>query len=134
MGALNKPNQECFAAALARGISVREAANQAGFDGRHIGRVTTLAASKPIARRVVEIRREALWGGRVELADVFDTLMRLARAAGALKTGAGMAAAKALLAEAASLMERATMALDENGDLPPRLSKEEWIAAFAPKT
>ena len=46
-----------------------------------------------------------------------------------------MAAAKALLAERRrALMERATMALDENGDLPPRLSKEKWIAAFAPKT
>ena len=137
---LNNPRHEAFAAALARGASVREATAEADLSRRHLARMIALALTEPIADRVAELRREAVWNGSLELAAVYDEMMRLARAAGRLKTGAGMLAAGKFLAEAARLCERATKAASEGGArlagpiMPPVLTKEEWLAAFVPKT
>ena len=134
MRALDNPRLEAFATALARGLSVRAATEEAGFSRRHVGRMNDLAASGLVEARIREKRREALWGGRLELADVCDAMIAASSEARGLKTGAALMAAKELLAEAARLIERATIAPDGEAGLPPELTKEEWIAAFAPRT
>jgi hypothetical protein len=64
--------------------------------------------------------------------------MRLAKKAGELGTGAGMVAARGLLAEAIRLKRDQPPTLapppgDDGVILPPKLTTEEWLAAFAPK-
>ena len=133
MGALDNPRHEALAQGLARGISVREATIEAGLSARHLPRSVRLAASPAVVARMAEIRQQAVWGGLEDLEKVFGELMRLAEAAGKLGSAAGMNSARTLLAEAARLRERLPAApATAEAPLPPRLSKEEWIAAFAP--
>ncbi|HEY5072854.1 MAG TPA: hypothetical protein VII63_12580 [Caulobacteraceae bacterium] len=140
MPTLEDPRQEAFARALARGLSVRNAAKEAGyFDS--ITRGGRRAKRPKIAARIEELVELATWGGDLKLAVVFKELMRLAKAAAKLQTGAGMAAARGMLAEAAQVRAQAaaapsiTPAIAGAGPVPPpTLTKEEWIEAFAPKS
>ena len=139
MAALNNSRHEGFARALARGASPKQAAAETGYD-YHPDRARRLAATAAVAARVAELIEAARWGGHADLATVFSELMRLAKAAGELETAAAMVAARGLLAEAIALRERASAGVG-NGEgpgasvsaLPPALTKEEWIAAFAPR-
>ena len=139
---LGNPRHEAFAAALARGASVRQATAEANFTRDNVQRMIDLANSATIAARVATLRRQRFWGGRDELADVYDEMMRLARAADDLKSGAALDAKCRLLTEAGRLAERASQWAAGGREpyeaaqpiVPPTLSKEEWLAAFAPKS
>ena len=136
MAAFNNPRHEVFAAALARKDSPRQAWLEAGYASRPL-RARRLAETPAMVARVAELTEAAPWVGQdPELARVFSELMRLAKAAGALETGAAMVAARGLLAEAIALRERRARGGGEAPAalaLPPALTKEEWIAAFAPR-
>jgi hypothetical protein len=141
MSPLEDPRREAFAQALARGSTVREAARRAGY-GPRINHSKDRARSKPIVKRVDEIARQLAWDGDTEALRVFDELMRLAAEAAKTKTPADLAAARGLLAEAARLRRdwaklAAPAALaappPTYSIVPPELTKEEWLAAFAPR-
>jgi len=130
---LDDTRREAFAQALARGASVREAAQRSGFKGR-FAHHRRRASSPPIADRVAEIVKEAEWGGDAELARLFTELVDMAAEA---RGKENLAAARGFLADAAKLKrdwaELAGPALDDGVIVPPDLSKEEWLATFAPK-
>jgi len=137
MPTLDNPAYEAFAQALARGASVREANAEAGLTPQRPCRLNRRAERPDIVARVTELR----WGQDVELLAIYDKLVDLAEKAGRLDSGAGMMAAKAMLAEAARLKQSvirspaATTAPVPAAPFPtpPDLSKEEWLAAFARK-
>ena len=147
MPVLEDPRHETFAQALARGVSLRAASNEAKFYGG-ITRIRERSQRPHIAARVIEIEEHCRWGGDFKLREVFDQLMDLAKKAGELGTGAGMAAAKALLAEAARIrlaigeaqaaaqaraQALAAAAPLEPAALPPMFTRAEWIAEFGAK-
>ncbi|MGH6992807.1 MAG: hypothetical protein ACREEH_05660 [Caulobacteraceae bacterium] len=152
MAALDNPRHEAFAQALAAGSSLREATRRAGLSTQHAPRMRRLKGSRAIETRVAEIARLARWGGAVELADLFDLQVGLARRAAPEERDAkaDLSLAKELLAEASKTWERGPGARRAAGvgpggrparieppreawALPPHLTKEEWLAAFAPK-
>ncbi|MGI8840764.1 MAG: hypothetical protein ACR2F8_08305 [Caulobacteraceae bacterium] len=129
-----------FAATQARGESPRRAWPEAGYASRPL-RARRLAEKKDMIARVAELAEAAAWAGRdPQLARIYGELMRLAAKAGELGTGAAMVAERGLLAEAIALRERGAPAGGgaDGGTagasaLPPILTKEEWLAAFAPR-
>jgi hypothetical protein len=148
MPVLEDPRHEIFAQALARGVSLRAASNEAKFFGG-ITRICERSQKPAIAARVVVIKEHRRWGGDFKLREVFDQLMALAKTAGDIGPGAGMAAAKALLAEAARIrlaigeaqaaaqaraQALAAAAPLEPAALPPMFTRAEWMAEFGPKT
>jgi hypothetical protein len=85
---------------------------------------------------------DAEWGGDKGLADIYAKLVAQAEEAGKLPSAAGKIATWRLLAEAARVKVLGRLAAAEparaddlgaNPALPPILTKEEWLAAFAPK-
>ncbi|MGH6987955.1 MAG: hypothetical protein ACRED9_14100 [Caulobacteraceae bacterium] len=152
MAALDNPRHEAFAQALAAGCSVREARRRAGLSAQHAPRMRRLKGSRTIETRVAEIARLTRWGGAVELANLFDLQVGLARRAAPedRDAKADLGLAKELLAEASKTWERGPGVRRASGAqaggrpvrieppreawaLPPHLTKEEWLAAFAPK-
>jgi hypothetical protein len=119
---------------------VREASREVGFNRRHPERGRALALTPLVTGRVEEIREATAWAEPEALTTVFRELLRLAAAAGELKSGAGMNAARTMLAEAARLRERgpppppARSQPNPVASAPtlPDLTTEEWIAAFGP--
>jgi hypothetical protein len=146
MPALNNPRHEALARALSRGVSVREANAEAGLSRRRVARAIGLSMRSDIVARVEELREAAEWGEAVGLKPLYEQAMRFADEAVKLETPPAMMAAKALLTEAArikqglarSAPQPAVPAAPVAGPAPPParpvLSKEEWLAAFAPKS
>ncbi len=141
MAAFNSARREALAQGLARGLSLKAASEAAGYRSS-TSRTRGRSASAAVKARVEEIKEAARWAGQDDLAWIFAELMRLAKAAGKLETAAGMSAAKGLLAEAARLRERLASpeaSADAGGGgwvtpAPvPKLTKAEWLAAFAPR-
>ncbi len=135
MPVLANSRHEVFARARAAGLTRRAAFAETGYHdrGRNIQRID----SRPeVADRIVELERDAAWGGSGNLKPVIDDLMRLAQAAGELGSAAGMTAARGLLCEAARLkgLLEAQSCLATVADPPRRvpLSDDEWLAKFAP--
>lgn len=143
MPALNNPRHEALAKALSRGVSVREATIEVGLSPRHVGRILALSSREDFDARVAELREAAEWGEDLALKPIHDQALKLANAAAKLESAAAMMAAKALLAEAARIRQslpRRTpppavlLAPPAQSPARPVLSKEEWLAAFAPKS
>ncbi|MGH6986435.1 MAG: hypothetical protein ACRED9_06295 [Caulobacteraceae bacterium] len=133
MSALDNPRLEALAQALADGLPIHEATRRAGFS-RQSGMTRRRCARRDVRERIAEIRLERARTAS-DVRPVIEKMMALAEEAGKLKSGAGMTAAHKLLVEAARL--KATHAPSrprETWALPPQLSKEEWLDAFAPKT
>ena len=91
---------------------------------------------------MAEIKLATAWGGDAELAEVFHELMRLAAlAAGKEDSAASLSLAKGLLTEAGRLRSRLPPGVGAAAPvepvpariLPPVLTTEQWIEAFAPK-
>jgi hypothetical protein len=140
MSTLDDPRHEAFAMALARGASLRQAATEANLHVGKPNRAAALAGSEAVIDRVAEIRALGPWGDAPELKAVYEKAMELAGTAGELGTAAGMMAAKALLSEAARARQSlAPPQADQTGPartdpapIRPVLTREEWLAAFAP--
>ncbi|HZL19468.1 MAG TPA: hypothetical protein VFG23_17165 [Polyangia bacterium] len=136
MAALCNTRHEAFARALARGVSLREATAASGLK-YFPKRMQARAATAAVVARVEELKEEARWRGQQDLKRVFEKLFDLASSASELKTGAALTAARGLLAEAARLREHlpgAGHGAPLQGVRPaPDLTKEEWLAAFAPR-
>jgi len=134
MGAFEDVRLEALAQALARGLPLHAATREAGYS-RQTGMSRRRAGRYDVQTRVNEIKRERL-DAAADPAPIIDLLMELGAAAGKLGTAAGMVAARGLLAEAARLKVKL---VEEQGPattysiVPPKLSKEEWLRAFAPK-
>jgi len=135
MPPLVNQGHEAFARARAAGLTPRAAFLEAGYrdPARNVRRI----ASRPeVEKRIVELERDAAWGGSGNLKPVIDELMRLAQVAGKLRSAAGMTAARGLLGEAARL-KGLLDAQSHRADVadPPRrvrLSNDEWLAKYAP--
>lgn len=130
MAALDDPRREMFAQALARGCGPGQAEREAGYS--HCAKGTRARVkSKQIKGRIAQIKKERAGGDSPDIGPVIDKLMALANAAGKLKTAAAMVAARGFLVEAARLK-----GLLPAPAPPPRrrLSTEEWLAEYAPKS
>ena len=132
MAMLQNPRLEALAQALARQLGVQAANLEAGYS-RQYEYSRQRAARADVRARVAEIEAEQLREA-ADLVPIIDKLVELADVASKLESGVGMMAACRMLSEAARLKGL----LPSFGDLyeeplPPRLSKEEWIAAFAPR-
>lgn len=133
--ALNDPRQEAFAQAVARGLSLQAASKEAGYylDSRKSARRAQLPH---VAARVADLIRDRAWAGSSDPESVIASLLAMARDAAKLGSAAGMREARALLLEAFRLRRELDLgAADPEhaaGILPPALTKEEWLAAFAP--
>lgn len=142
MPILFDPRHEAFAQALARGLSALGASREARYS-RHERpyRARERAAWPKIVERIAEITMARVWGGDADLAKVFHELMRLVDAAEKKDSAAGLAIAKGLLTEAGRLRSRLPPGVGAAPPvepvpariLPPVLTTEQWIEAFAPK-
>jgi len=144
MPILFKSQYEAFAQALARGLSEMGANVEAGYADTSSTRARERAARPEIIARTAEIRLLTAWGGDTDLAAVFEELMRLAGKTGKSDqplSAAILAAARGLLAEAAKLRMQLPPGVGATAPpiartgpiLPPQMSTEEWMEAFAPK-
>ncbi len=133
MPTLDKPGHEALAHALARGASVREAHLEAGMNLERPWRLRKRVQRPEVVARVAELR----WGrDAAELLAISDTLLDLSKRAADLASGVGMMAARSMLVEAARLKRDAIRSIAATAlhlPPPPELSKEEWLAAFAPR-
>jgi hypothetical protein len=136
MPALEDKRLEALAQALARGEAVHAATREAGYS-RQTGISRRRAELPVVSMRIEEIEREK-WEASIDLTPVIDKLMFLVDQAGKQGTAAALVAARGLLADVASLKaRRAAEAAAATGpfqavQLPPILTKEEWLKAFAP--
>ncbi len=129
---LESERREKLAQALARGLGVEAANCEAGY-AKQCGSSIERAARADVRARVAEIEAERLREA-ADLVPIIDKLVELADVASKLESGVGMMAACRMLSEAARLKGLLPSVEDLYEEpLPPRLSKEEWIAAFAPK-
>jgi hypothetical protein len=142
MPILFDPRHEAFAQALARGLSALAASREAAYSHHENSyRAKQRAAWPVIIDRVAEITMSRVWGGDANLAEVFHELMRLARAAEKIASAAGLAIAKGSLTEAGRLRTKLPPGVGAGPPvepvpariLPPVLTTEQWIEAFAPK-
>lgn len=135
MPPLANGRHEAYARARAAGLVPRAAFLEAGYHDR-ARNVQRIASRREVVKRIAELQRDAAWGGSGDLKPVIDELMRLALAAGKLRSGAGMTAAKGLLSEAARLKGLLEARPDRADPAdPPRrvqLSNDEWLAKYAP--
>ena len=142
MPILFDPRHEAFAQALARGLSALAASREAGYSPQERPcRARKRAAWPQMVERLAEITVATAWGGDTDLAKVFHEMMRLVEKAEEKESAAGLAIAKGLLTEAGRLRSLLPPGLGAAPPveprpgliLPPPLTKEEWIEAFAPK-
>ncbi|HEY5070529.1 MAG TPA: hypothetical protein VII63_00715 [Caulobacteraceae bacterium] len=136
MAAFENKRLEALAQALAKGLPVHAATRKAGYS-RQCEVSRRRAARAEVVTRVGEIELERI-AAAADLVPLIRQLTTLAAAAGKLGSAAGMVAARGLLAEAAlhkrHLAASRPAATSVSGPVPPPvLTKEEWIAAFAPK-
>ena len=139
MPILDDPQYEALARGLARNLSVRRASLEAGFADLRPCRTTRRVERADVKVRVAELKAEITWGGAEPLRAIYERAMALADRAGGLDSGAALAAAKGLFAEAARAVREAGVFGAEGGRLqaprgpvPPDMTTEEWLAAFAP--
>ena len=133
MAILESSRLEALAQALAKGLGVQAASTEAGYSRQYeVSRQR--AARLDVRARVAEIEADGLRAA-ADLTPIIDKLTELAEAASKLNSGTGMMAACRMLSEAARLkgLLPAFEQLHATDGLPPELTKEEWLAAFAPR-
>jgi hypothetical protein len=125
---MNK-RQEAFAHGLVRGMTLREADVAAGYNSN--GNLGQLAATKEIEAPVEEIAKRMGWGETRDVKLLIEDLKGAFDKAVALNSAAGMAAARALAAEAAKLKQLLPSEPDDPRDARARrlnsLTEAEWI-------
>ena len=135
MTPLLDPKREQFARGLAAGEEPWSAwfVVAKSFARAH---ADALAVAPDVVARVAGLLREQYGDGPEDLVPVISRYMRWADEARALKTAAGMVAARGFLAEAARLKRPSSrrgppaVGIEPNPD--PDMSDEEWLAQFAP--
>lgn len=139
MPPLDDPRYEALAQGLARGLSLRQANAEAGLKEARPCRMRRRAARKDVAARIAELKAQMTWGDAEPLRVIYERAMALADRAGGLDSGAALAAARGLFAEAARAVREAGIfgaesgrAQTPRGPVPPDMTNEEWLAAFAP--
>lgn len=132
MPKLKTPQQEALAHGVANGLNFNQVARQAGYAKKNLSRLKKYWSDKPeFVARVAEINASAEADVSDDLRPVIRELMAAARKAVALESGVGMRAAATMYAEAARL-KQALGAQYEEPELYPAMSREEWLATFAP--
>ncbi|MGI8841705.1 MAG: hypothetical protein ACR2F8_13135 [Caulobacteraceae bacterium] len=133
MQPLTDARREAFAQAFVRLGAKSAAYREAGYRANR-GGAARLAAKKPVAERIAELSRQYAQTCRAGAEETIAALMALAEAADALNTAAALKEARLARLEAHRLWtELGARQGQECRPLPPILTKEEWLAAFAPR-
>jgi len=125
MAVLSNARREAFCQARAAGKSLAEA----GKAGRYDNQWSRVDAAPEVQARIAEIRRETAVDAR-DLVPLIEKMIGLVDNAVDLKSAAGMREAKALLVEAARL--KGLLPPPATAPLQPPMSRQEWMARFAP--
>jgi hypothetical protein len=122
---------EAFAQAIATGLSCREAQKKAGYADS--GRGSKYHSERTdVVARVAELVRRAIWGGTSDLAPAIDALAAVGEAAQALGSAAALREAKGAYSEAARLKRLLPPSAPPPAAMPD-MTREEWLATFAPR-
>ena len=113
MPILSNPRHEAFAQARAKGALLEDAYQDAGFVPGH-GHASRLALKSEVAARIAEIRAEDQDVSAATGRGLLAALLRVARAAEALDTAAGVREARLTLMEIETL--RLRIAMESNND------------------
>jgi hypothetical protein len=115
MPQLPNMRQERYAQALARGLTRHKAYLEAGYRGNR-GCASRLARTPEVKARVETLLARMAPGAGVDLAEVVDDLMRLARRSEAMDCPAGFAGARAALLAAVKI----------NDLIPPQYDEDDF--------
>jgi hypothetical protein len=133
MFALSNRQQEAFCAGLARGLSPREAGEEAGY--KKLDSCLALCRRPRIARRAAYLRAESAWEPTPDLSGVFTQLRAVAMAALAPDAPRTLSVARDCIELVARLKAKLPV-VPSDADLAPiddtQLTLEEWTAKYGP--
>ncbi len=127
---------EAFARALARGLSPTKACIEAGYN-EHGKKAIARSEKAEVVARKDEIIAQRIGSATRDVGPIIDELVLTALAARKLNSGAALAAARGLLAEAARLKQLLPPTPEESQNarfVPPEpvMDHAAWMARFAP--
>jgi len=131
MRPLPDPRLEAFAQAMAGGLPPRKAQTEAGYADSGRG-AKTHSEREDVRARADEIVRHAMWGGTCDLGPAIDALAAVGEAAQALGSASALREAKGAFAEAARLKRLLPPSAPPPAAMPD-MTREEWLATFAPR-
>jgi phage terminase small subunit len=122
--------QDKFADELAAGLPICRAAENAGYKPKSEA-AHNLAKEPEFMAKVEKRRRARTPAANPDLEPIIERLLAAADKAGAMGSAAAMRATCELLTEAARLKQ--LLPPEETAPANHEMTREEWLAAFAPK-